>query len=758
MAAPFVVSMKFVADAASATAASNEVIGDIDRITEAAASARSAPGLQSQIDGMFGLGGGAALGQTEEDIAAFGAQLDALRAKFNPLFAIEQKHVAALAEIDAASKVGAIDADETAAAIATETAAYEASIAALDGSSVALEGHAAASGHVSGEAMAAQHAVRSMVEQLALGVSPAQALTMQLGHLSYAAAGEGGLVGSFRSVGDALAPLLSGENLIALGLAGAVVAASALWSAFSGGGEQAAEAALKAQKQLIDELTAAYPALGTALKAALDQGKELTPNEIVLQTSQQIDAAKNEIASLKQSFNDFYQLASAPVGQGGSGALGGLDAATAAQIRAIVDGLNDGTESASKLKDDLAGLSMRSDLPTRVQDLITEFYNLATQIADATTQAQAFATMLDAARAQGGLVIGGDFSQLGGDTQKAYDALKSVIDSGVSEKAKLEQLVKTGVAGATSPQDAQNLQNMLAQAEHVLDQKAADSSQSKTESSIDRVTASLQREIDAYSESGEQQAEQKALAEAGITTNDKAAASIIALADKNYELAEAQKAEAAESKEAAEAQQRLKEQIEDVANDAFSVLDQDLEAGKGLFASLADAAATAFQDIANAFFKSGIDNLVSSMFGGTSSGSSSSGGWLSSLINGALGLFGGGNTSALAPGAGLAWAGLGHNASGTNYWRGGPTSVNEAGGEILNLPDGTQIIPHDVSMEMAASAGSSGMSFAPSTSIVITGSGVTMADVQAALDQRDAQIWQQFPAAHAAANKHPRRR
>ena len=44
---------------------------------------------------------------------------------------------------------------------------------------------------------------------------------------------------------------------------------------------------------------------------------------------------------------------------------------------------------------------------------------------------------------------------------------------------------------------------------------------------------------------------------------------------------------------------------------------------------------------------------------------------------------------------------IGGNALGTSYWRGGLTRVNERGGEILNLPSGTQIIPHDVSARMA---------------------------------------------------------
>ena len=51
----------------------------------------------------------------------------------------------------------------------------------------------------------------------------------------------------------------------------------------------------------------------------------------------------------------------------------------------------------------------------------------------------------------------------------------------------------------------------------------------------------------------------------------------------------------------------------------------------------------------------------------------------------------------------LSWIGgkLAGNALGTSYWRGGLTRVNERGGEIMNLPSGTQIIPHDISARMA---------------------------------------------------------
>lgn len=42
------------------------------------------------------------------------------------------------------------------------------------------------------------------------------------------------------------------------------------------------------------------------------------------------------------------------------------------------------------------------------------------------------------------------------------------------------------------------------------------------------------------------------------------------------------------------------------------------------------------------------------------------------------------------------------NATGTNYFSGGSTAINENGGEIVNLPNGTQIIPHDISKKMVS--------------------------------------------------------
>ena len=55
----------------------------------------------------------------------------------------------------------------------------------------------------------------------------------------------------------------------------------------------------------------------------------------------------------------------------------------------------------------------------------------------------------------------------------------------------------------------------------------------------------------------------------------------------------------------------------------------------------------------------------------------------------------------------LSWIGdkISGHAMGTPYFSGGLTRVNERGGEIMRLPSGTQIIPHDVSVKAAGGRG-----------------------------------------------------
>lgn len=90
-----------------------------------------------------------------------------------------------------------------------------------------------------------------------------------------------------------------------------------------------------------------------------------------------------------------------------------------------------------------------------------------------------------------------------------------------------------------------------------------------------------------------------------------------------------------------------------------------------------------------------IKNVVSGIFDGPIEAAKNLYNWVSKLITKFkdwLDVYSG-NNGGLSP-SGLVTTG---NATGTPYWRGGPTRINEGGrGEIVDLPNGTRIIPHDV--------------------------------------------------------------
>jgi hypothetical protein len=71
---------------------------------------------------------------------------------------------------------------------------------------------------LSAQSQAALHSIRSVAEQVALGISPVQALTGQMNHLSFAATGEGGLKGAFAGLGPVLTGALRFINPLRLAL------------------------------------------------------------------------------------------------------------------------------------------------------------------------------------------------------------------------------------------------------------------------------------------------------------------------------------------------------------------------------------------------------------------------------------------------------------------------------------------------------------------------------------------------------------
>lgn len=99
---------------------------------------------------------------------------------------------------------------------------------------------------------------------------------------------------------------------------------------------------------------------------------------------------------------------------------------------------------------------------------------------------------------------------------------------------------------------------------------------------------------------------------------------------------------------------------------------------KEIFTGIKDSIVGAFQSAMDtvAGFFSWLDDKIEGIpiIGSLYQGAKSVGGWIADKISG--------------------------HATGTSYFAGGWTRVNERGGEIMRLPGGTQIIPHDVSKRM----------------------------------------------------------
>lgn len=101
------------------------------RASEAAKKLAVAQASQMSINSRLGVVEvGSSIGRGD-DVAAYGRELDSLRAKFSPLFAASQQYNQVVEEIQRAHAVGAISADEMAAALQRETLAAQNSVAAI---------------------------------------------------------------------------------------------------------------------------------------------------------------------------------------------------------------------------------------------------------------------------------------------------------------------------------------------------------------------------------------------------------------------------------------------------------------------------------------------------------------------------------------------------------------------------------------------------------------------------------------------------
>jgi hypothetical protein len=117
-------------------------MNDVGRYTQAANDnlvrlAKSSENVATRVNAMTGVISSATR-RSQADFDAYGAELDKVRARYNPVFAVVQQYRQSLEDVRRAHAVGAISADEMAAAIGRERQAALASIAAAKGRSSAI--------------------------------------------------------------------------------------------------------------------------------------------------------------------------------------------------------------------------------------------------------------------------------------------------------------------------------------------------------------------------------------------------------------------------------------------------------------------------------------------------------------------------------------------------------------------------------------------------------------------------------------------
>lgn len=155
------------------------------------------------------------------DIAAYGQEMDRLRARFNPLFAAQQRFEAITLEINNAQRVGAITANEATNALHRERVAYEATTAAIRANTSASAGNIAVkrggAGGLQTSNIAAQF--QDIGVTAAMGMSPTM-IALQQGTQLSAALGNNGLKGTVTALGAAFASVISPVSLLTIATVG----------------------------------------------------------------------------------------------------------------------------------------------------------------------------------------------------------------------------------------------------------------------------------------------------------------------------------------------------------------------------------------------------------------------------------------------------------------------------------------------------------------------------------------------------------
>lgn len=334
------------------------------------------------------------------------------------------------------------------------------------------------------------HTMRGFAEQVAMGISPVQALGSEMAHLSFLAGTEGGLAGAFKNLGAAFEPMLTTGNLFAVGLIGAGVAASELFSRISGPSAEEAEKALQANKDLIDQIAAAFPEAAREAKsyqAALEQ----LPQIVALSELQdQIRKTDDQLSAARDQVTGFWQTLTA------SGAGDQILGNANSQVQDLLMRFAEGKMTAAELQNALAQMKLDGALKGDTSEFVQKLTEAVDTAAKLETSLGGVRDMMANVAAEGD-VVSQDFAALKG-VSDVISKFRDMSEGLKSAKDRAKDLFDKSITNATSAEQMQQLTAAYQQYLKVLDQHdAAKGAHSASTDAADAARAKYDGEVSA---------------------------------------------------------------------------------------------------------------------------------------------------------------------------------------------------------------------------------------------------------------------
>lgn len=371
-----------------------------------------------------------------DDIAAYGREMDQLRAKFNPLFAASKQYETSLDEINRAHMLGAISAQEQGAAIMRLDAQYELAAQAANKLGAANKSMAG-SFHTTNLMFQAQDiAMMSMMGQAPLAVALQQG--MQVGGIFHQI-GNGKQV--IQALGGALAGLMSPINLVTIGviaIGAASVQAFMSWVSSMG----PVERSMEDHQKWLGEILKGYDDINKAVNEYIDTANRMPATllridlgEQMTQTRAQLDSLRSGIETFGLEYRSFLPFS--PFQQFNED----MDI-----LKLLRDQYIGGATDAETFAGSLRSIISNNGVSPFVRELAQSLYDMVRDAADAETQLGSIEIAMDRAgqaaqlAAQRTQLLNDTFAMLGNGAGQ-HGGLQNILDGGTESLEALRKMV-----------------------------------------------------------------------------------------------------------------------------------------------------------------------------------------------------------------------------------------------------------------------------------------------------------------------------